>query len=359
MAYSSPVPLVLVTGASGFVGSHVIQQLLMSGNFVVRGSIRNANNEQKTKHLHTLCPEAKYPLQLVQADLLESESWISAVKECTYVIHVASPFPSESPKNEDEVIKPAVEGTKSILEACANAGCVKRVVVTSSCVAIYVGNQDDGRMLMEKDWAVIEKCAAYEKSKVLAEQAAWEFVNNLPAEKKFELVVINPGFMLGPVLHGSSCTSMEIHRRLLQKEMLMIPKIQFPLSDVRDVAEAHIKALNLPNVAGNRLIVSSGSMWMREFAKTLEREFRPQGYSIPSSYCPKVGLHVASLFDKSVKAILPYVGKVVNISNDKMIKELGINPIEMEKSIIDMAYSLIDQGFVKKTTKYRNNSPKP
>lgn len=355
MASSPSVPLVLVTGASGFVASHIIQQLLRSGDYIVRGSVRDVKNEQKIKPLHGLYPEAKYPLQFVQADLLDSECWNSAVEGCTFVVHVASPFPAESPRNENEVIKPAVEGTRNVLEACANAGCVKRVVVTSSCAAIFVGNQDNGHMLMEKDWAVLEKCTSYEKSKVLAEKCAWEFVENLPDEKKFEMVVINPGLVLGPVLHSSTFTSMEIHRRLLQREMPMLPKIQLPLCDVRDAAEAHIKCLSLPNVAGNRYIVSSGSVWMREWAQTLEREFKPQGYNIPTSYCPKVGLHVVSLFDKSLKSILPYIGKVTNISHDKMVKELGITPIEMEKTIIDMAYSLIDRGFVKKTKKYRNS----
>ncbi|XP_028405338.1 tetraketide alpha-pyrone reductase 1-like [Dendronephthya gigantea] len=348
-------PRVLVTGASGFLASHVIHQLLQSEGYRVRGTVRDLTNEKKTSPLQALYPEAKYPLELVQADLLEAESWIRAVKDCDYVIHVASPFPNAPPKNEDEVITPAVEGTKNVLEACANSGSVKRVVITSSVVAIYCGNQDKGYMLTEEDWSVLESCPPYEKSKVLAEQSAWDFVKKLPDEQKFDLVTINPGYMLGPLLHGSSCTSMEIHKRLLQKEMPMLPKLQLALCDVRDVATAHIKSLTLSNAPDNRFIVSAGSMWLREFAQTLDREFKPQGYSIPTKYCPKFGLRVMSLVDKSVKGILPQIGKVVNVSNEKMIKELGITPIEVEKSIIDMAYSLIDQGFVKKTTKYNGS----
>ncbi|CAB3991029.1 uncharacterized oxidoreductase [Paramuricea clavata] len=353
MAESSRV---LVTGASGFLASHVIHQLLHAEEYHVRGTVRDINNEKKTTPLRVLHPEAKYPLELVQADLLEPDSWISAVKECDYVIHVASPFPSAPPKTEDEVITPAVEGTKNVLEACAKSGTVKRVVMTSSVVVIYNGNQDKGYMLTEKDWAVLESCAPYEKSKLLAEQSAWEFVKNLPDEQKFELVVMNPGYLIGPIFHGSSCTSMEIHRRMLQKEMPMLPKLQLPICDVRDAATAHIKSLTLPDTPGNRFIITAGSMWMREFAQTLEREFKSQGYTIPTKYCPKFGLRVMSLFDKSIKSIIPLVGKVVNISNEKMVKELGITPIEMEKSIIDMAYSLIDHGFVKKTKEY--NEPK-
>ncbi|XP_046852900.1 phenylacetaldehyde reductase-like [Xenia sp. Carnegie-2017] len=350
--------LVLVTGASGFIASRIIYQLLQSNEYRVRGTLRDVNDEKKTNLLQTLCPEAKYPLELVQADLLNADSWSSAVKDCDYVIHVASPFPNTTPKTEDEILKPAVEGTTNVLEACAKSSTIKRVVLTSSLVAIFKGNQDKGHMLTEKNWAVLESCQPYEKSKLLAEQAAWDIVKHLPDKEQFELVTINPGLVIGPVFPGAGfSTSMEIPKHLLQKEMLMLPKIQLPLCDVRDVATAHIKCLALPGADGNRFIVTAGSMWIREFAQTLKREFKPQGYSIPTKYCPKLCLVMISIFDRSIKPVIPLVGKVVNISNEKMKKELGIVPIEMEKSIIDMAYSLIDEGFIKRTSGYKQSNP--
>ncbi|XP_046853004.1 phenylacetaldehyde reductase-like [Xenia sp. Carnegie-2017] len=346
--------LVLVSGASGFVASHIIYQLLQSNEYRVRGTVRDVNNEEKTKPLKTLCPETKYPLELVQADLLNADSWLSAVKDCDYVIHVASPFPNATPKTEDEIIKPAVEGTTNVLEACVKSSTVKRVVLTSSCVAIYPGHKDsDDRILTEEDWAIVDECSAYEKSKALAEKSAWDFVKNLSDEQKFELVAINPGYVLGPVFHGSKCTSMEVHKMLLQREFPMLARLQMPMCDVRDVAAAHITSLTLPNAAGNRFIINTKSLWVGEVAEILKKEFFSQGYNVPTRYAPNFAIRFAGLFDKTLKMIAPLLGKPIKLSNEKMIKELGITPIEIEKTIIDMAYSLIDNGFIIKTNKYR------
>lgn len=346
---------VLVTGASGFLASHIVSQLLQSGEYIVRGTVRSLSNEKKVAPLRKLkSANAKYDLELVEADLTKKESWTEAVKDCTYVLHVASPFPAANPRDEMEVIGPAVDGTKNVLEACAKTkGTVKRVVVTSSVVAIYAGRFGEGNVFTEEDWAAEEGVTPYEKSKAKAEKAAWDLVKNLPDDEKFELVVVNPGYMLGPVLKGTACTSMEFHRRLLNREDPMVPKIILPICDVRDVASAHITALKEPNAPGNRFLLVTDCMWVTEMAKVLSEEFKPLGYNIPTCAAPKIGLKIYSWFDGTVKSILPALNQELKFNNTKARQGLQYQPTELKASIVDMAYSLIDAGFVKMTPKYK------
>lgn len=348
---------VLVTGASGFLASHIVRQLLEAGQHKVRGTVRSLANEEKVAPLRRLCPEyAIYELELVEADLMNKDSWQEAVKDCTYVIHVASPFPAVNPRDEMEVIGPAVEGTKNVLQACAHThGGVKRVVLTSSVVAIYGGRLDEQTIFTENDWANEEGSTPYEKSKTLAEKAVWELQKNLPDDEKFDLSVICPGFILGPVLQGSTCTSMEFHRRLLQREVPMVPRLSFAICDVRDVAAAHITAMMSPKAPGNRYMVVTKSMWIDEMAKILDEEFRPLGYKVPTRVAPKFGLRVLAMFDDSVKMILPAVGKEIRMDNSKITEDLDFKPKELRSTVIDMAYSLIDAGFIKKTAKYQKS----
>lgn len=190
--------LILVTGASGFIATHIVKQLLEKG-YRVRGTVRSTKDEKKCAPLRNLVENARFPLELVEADLLNEDTWISAVKDCTYVLHTASPVPSKEPNHEDEIIKPAVNGTLSVLRACAQEGSkVKRVVFTSSMAAIAGDSYIPEHTYSEKDWSDPYKLLPYYKSKTLAEKAAWDFIKsrqeeNLPC---FELSVINPGMCL-------------------------------------------------------------------------------------------------------------------------------------------------------------------
>ena len=343
----------LVTGASGFIASHIVQQLQKAG-YKVRGTVRSLKNEEKVKPLRELCPDAKYPLELVEADLTKSEGWVEAVTGCKYVMHVASPFPAANPVNEDELIKPAVDGTLYVMKACKEAKCVKRVILTSSTVAVCDGF-DAGDQYTEEDWTDPNRpgLRAYNKSKTLAEKAAWDFVEDLAEEQKFELVVMNPSFVMGPVLCGSFTTSMEIPKRLLEKQMPMLAHINFALVDVRDVAAAHIAGMTLPEAAGKRHILCSGNMWMKEMAECLVKEFKPQGYNIPTMVAPYAFLWLASFVDKSVRLLLPTVGKVTKLNNQRMVSILGVTPRPMEETLIQMCYSMIETGKIKKTTGYK------
>lgn len=189
--------LILVTGASGYIAIHIVKLLLEKG-YRVRGTVRSLKDEKKVSPLRKLVQNPKHELELCEANLDNEQSWLKAVEGCTYVLHTASPFPSNSPKDENVLIKPAVDGTLFVLRACVQEGSkVKRVVLTSSVAAIIGSKPKNGYTYSEKDWAKPEECNPYEKSKTLAERAAWDFVKERNEKKLpcFELAVINPGLV--------------------------------------------------------------------------------------------------------------------------------------------------------------------
>ena len=187
--------LVLVTGASGYVAIHIVKQLLEL-NYRVRGTLKD---EKKVAAIRDLDKNSKHKLELVEANLLDEKSWINAVKNCTYVLHTASPFPADRPKNENELITPAVNGTLFVFRACVQEeSLVKRVVLTSSVAAIAPEAFENGRKYTEDDWPNTNSLSPYPKSKTLAEKAAWDFCEERKksGQSCFELAVINPGFIL-------------------------------------------------------------------------------------------------------------------------------------------------------------------
>ena len=359
------VPLVLVSGASGYIATHTIQQLLISGNYRVRGTVRSLKNEEKVKPLQELVPDAKYPLELCEADLQDKDSWIPAVKGCKYVLHIASPFPASVPKNPEDVIRPAVDGTVNVLSACSESGTVKRVVLTSSIAAVscglvgHPGRSDN--TYSEEDWSPPEGCAPYERSKTLAEKAAWDFIKDLPEEKKFELAVINPGGVFGPIITKSSVgTTAGMIKSMLSGQVPGVVDIYSGLVDVRDVAQAHIIAMEKPECNGKRyLLVSESNVPFLTIAQIVNKEFGPQGYKTGTMKIPKFFAWIYSKFNSDMNMIYPSIGKRVTYINDRMINELGIQPRSTEQSIVDTGYSLIEFGVVRKTPQYHGPGGKP
>ncbi|XP_071798880.1 uncharacterized protein [Asterias amurensis] len=317
-SHQSGMERVLVTGASGYIASHVVLQLLQSGH-KVKGTVRSLHNESKVKHLKNLCIDSTYPLELVEADLTNEQSWISAVKDCDAVLHLASPFPTENPKDESVLIIPAVEGTQNVLKACALSSTVKRVVLTSSVASICDFSKDFEGDANESNWPDVDSLDPYSKSKMLAEKEAWNFMDKMETrgEKTFDLVVINPGFVLGPVLSGSSCTSMEVIKRLMCRDPPLIPKMNFSVVDVRDVASAHIAAMKLPEANG-RYITTAGNMSMKEMSAALREEFKEQGYHPPGTGVPHFLFKLVALFDTGAKRIAPFRGKKIVFNNSKL-----------------------------------------
>ena len=352
-------PLVLVTGASGYVASHCIKQLLESGEYRVRGSVRSLKNEAVCQAIQNFVEGPKYPLELVEGNLQEVECWKKAVEGCTYVLHVASPFPA-SVKNEDEVIRPAVDGTLNVLKACEEVGGIKRVVVTSSTAAIAVGNFGKGVDIDETMWSDMAKATPYEKSKILAEKAAWDFVEKLPEEKKFELAVVNPGFIIGPNLMNKPGVSLAIIKQLLLRETPVVPEVCITMIDVRDVAKAHIKCMTVPDAAGHRHLLSEGghTYTFLFLADCLAKEFNSQGYNVPTRKAPKFLLWLGSLFKQDIRAAYPYVGIPWNANNGRMKNVLGLEPISIAESVVEMAYSMIELGMVTKAPGYKGRKSK-
>lgn len=198
---------VVITGITGFLGSHVCFQFLKNSDFHVRGTVRDLNNLKKLAPLKKAFADYYNHLELVEADLLKPESLDTAVQGCDYVVHTASPFPIEPPKDENELIRPTVEGTMAVIQA-AYKYKVKRVVVTSSVAAIM--NQSPENMKKEysqSDWCDTIGCGAYKKGKTLAEKSGWDYLHSLPEKESFELVVINPSLILSPSLISGDFSS--------------------------------------------------------------------------------------------------------------------------------------------------------
>ncbi|MFF7940921.1 NAD-dependent epimerase/dehydratase family protein [Nocardia gamkensis] len=335
---------VTVTGATGFVAGHVIAELL-EHDYAVRATIRDLAGAGKRAHLVELARRTGGELEFAQADLNGDAGWAAAVAGSAGVLHVASPFPATPPDDERELVDTAVEGTLRVLRACAAAGTVRRVVLTSSIAAIAYGHTDDA-LRTEADWTVVERSPAYQKSKTLAERAAWDFVAQLPAAERFELVVVNPGMVLGPLLSAATSTSHEPVRRLLAGDVPGTPRVGWAPVDVRDLAAAHRLALETPAAAGNRYICAGEHLWMEDMARILAEEYGPRGFRVPTRRLPNWVVRCVALFDKGVRLTLPSLGRPESLSADKAVRELGWTMRPVRESVVDTAESLLQRGIV-------------
>ena len=335
---------VLVTGISGFLGSHVGRVLLEKG-YTVRGTVRDLKNEKKLKPLKILPHQER--LELVAADLLKPDSWDAAVAGCTMVAHVASPFPSAIPKDPNQIIRPAVEGTMAVLKACARHKEVRAVVITSSIAAVQSLGKNAKVDYTEADWADIATIPPYNQSKTLAEKAAWDFYNGLDKSTRFKLTTINPGLILGPAYVAGDFTSGEIIRQFLVGDAFALPRVNFGLVDVRDVAAAHVAALESTKSDGQRyMCVSEDHLWLEDIAGILREEFGKYGYKVTSRKVRYCSVRFVAFFSSAAKALLPFIGKYAHFSNEKIKADLGINFISGKEAILKMAYSLIENGIV-------------
>ncbi|XP_064456631.1 uncharacterized protein LOC135367346 [Ornithodoros turicata] len=355
MATVDETPLVLVTGASGYLGSHVVQ-LLVSEGHRVRAALRNVDD---AKFLQAF--PGKHQVEVVEADLLNEESWNKALEGCTYVVHVAGPTPHSALSNDP--VKLAVDGTKAVLKAAAQSGTVKRVVLTSSISAICDQSQSslserEGKPFTEEDWSNPDSAAldAYGKAKTLQEKAAWDLVKELPEESKFELAVINPGLCIGPLLrkttHGVP-TSVLLIKRFMDRPLPLVPPASLSVVDVRDVAQAHVKALFSPDAANHRHIVTNQSISVKDMATALAKEFKPHGYSICTAGAPYFLMWLNSLVDKKSKLLLSNTNTASAYDTSRMKDVLSLEPRDVQQSIVDTAYSMIQLGVVKKSKKMK------
>jgi nucleoside-diphosphate-sugar epimerase len=339
---------VLVTGGSGFVGSHCILQLLAAGH-TVRTTVRNLKREADVRALLKQGgAEPGNQLSFVAADLERDAGWPEAVAGCEYVLHVASPFPESLPKHEDELIVPAREGALRVLRAAKSAG-VKRVVLTSSFAAIGYGHPPQAAPFDETSWTNPEgdDVRPYVKSKTLAERAAWDYIARDGGG--LELAVVNPVGIFGPVLGSDYSTSILLVQRLMDGAMPGCPKLSFGAVDVRDVADLHVRAMTHPAAKGERFLAIAGDfLSMREIALILKARLGQAARRVPTRQLPNWLVRLASLRDPAVKQILPELGKSKNATNAKAKRMLGWQPRSSEEAIVATGESLVRLGLLKK-----------
>jgi nucleoside-diphosphate-sugar epimerase len=334
---------VLVTGGSGFLGGWCLVELLRRGHSV-RTTVRDLAREGEVRAAVAAEVDAGDRLTVLAADLTADEGWDEAVAGCDYVLHVASPFPPTQPKDPDELIVPAREGTLRVLGASLDAG-VERVVVTSSVAAVTGGRQRLSRPLTEEDWSDPDnpKLSAYARSKTIAERAAWDFVRERDATSR--LAVVNPGAILGPVLSADRSFSIEMVERLL-RGMPGAPRIGFSIVDVRDVVDLELRAMTAPEAGGERFVATTQFMWMAEVAEVLRERLGGDAAKVPKRSVPDLLVRAMALFDSSVRSVTGQLGKKTELSSEKARTELGWSPRPVEETIAECARSLLDKGVV-------------
>ncbi len=352
---------VLVTGGSGFIGSHAILQLLAAG-YRVRTTVRSLSREADVRAMlkvggadpgdppHRQRPVGGDPgdrLSFVAADLMSDAGWPAAVSGCEYVLHVASPFPPTVPKHEDELIVPARDGALRVLRASRDAG-VKRVVMTSSFAAVGYGRAEQQAPFTETDWTDPNGADVmpYTKSKTLAERAAWDFIAREGAG--LELAAVNPVGVFGPVLGPDYATSILLVQRMMDGSVPGLPRMCFGIVDVRDVADLHLRAMTDPAAKGERFLAVAGDfMWIVEIAQVLKARMGDAAKRIPTRQLPNWLVRLAALKDPAVKQIIPELGKWKNATSEKAKKVLGWSPRSGEDSLVATAESLLRLGLVK------------
>jgi dihydroflavonol-4-reductase len=329
---------VLVSGGSGFLGGWCVVELLRQGH-TVRTTVRDLSREAEVRErVGGAVEDIGDRLSVHAADLTADAGWAEAVAGCDYVLHVASPFPAAQPKDPDELIVPAREGTLRVLRAALDAD-VQRVVVTSSVAAVRGGVKSAPAPLTEADWTDGDNAdlQPYTRSKAIAERAAWDLVAERGETVK--LAVVNPGAILGPVLGEERSTSLGIVERLLEG-MPGTPRIGFSVVDVRDVAELQIKAMTAPEAGSERFIAIARFQWMADIAAVLRDRLGPAAAKVPKRGVPDLVVRGMGIFDPSVRAVASQLGEKVEMSSAKA-ESLGWSPRPVEETIVDCARSLI------------------
>ena len=332
---------VLVTGATGYIGLHCIHQLLNQG-YAVNGSVRSP--ERKDEILEALKNHntSTEHLNLFTFDLNDDEGWDQGMEGCDYLLHVASPIALEN-HDEDFFVKPAVAGVKRAMKF-AKKHNVKKVVLTSSVAAIFE-TMESKSYYDETDWSDPDNPAIshYSKSKTLAERAAWDYVEK--ENHPFELAVINPALVIGPSLSGDLGESNKAIVMVATGKMPVAVPLQFGYVDVRDVAAAHILAMQNPASNGERFALAEKDLWYKDVAKVL----KDNGFDKAPTFAVPVWLaKILANFSKELKLTLPYLGRLRSVKNTSKAKDiLGWKPRPAEESIVEIAQQIEDMGLIK------------
>ena len=338
---------VLVTGGAGFIAGHCILQLLEQG-YRVRATLRSLAQEAAAR---AALAEAGMlnadNLGFVAADLLSDAGWARAVADIDVVLHVASPVQPGHAANEDDLIRPAREGTLRVLRAARAAG-VKRVVLTSAFHAVSWGHPQQGQTFTEQDWTVIDGPGvdAYGKSKTLAERAAWDFIANDAGP--LELTTLLPVAVMGPLIGKNITGANHLIQRMLNGDMPGFPDLLIPVVDVRDVARAHLLAMHNPAAANQRFLLSNGpALPMREIGDIIKAHCGAAAHRVPSRVIPSWLIRIAALFNPEFRHFVRDLGYAKKTSNQKAREVLGWSARGPHEAIAAAANSMLARGVIK------------
>jgi len=331
-----------VTGATGYIGSHVVKSLLEKG-YSVRGTVRSLGNEKRLEFLRAM-PGASDNLELVEANLISTDGWDDAMKDITEVMHVASPFFMRVKKPQEELVTPAVQGTENVLNAAKKAGSVKKIVLTSSMAAVF-DEVIDGKVFDESCWNELSslKRNPYYFSKVCAEKRAWELQKE---HDSYKLITINPGLVYGPSNNevvGESCGTL---RDFCLGKVPGCPPVMMNIVDVRDVATAHIAAMESDSASGRYCCFERCGNFL-EVSQAIERNF-PGGYKVPKK---QLGVGLVKFFalfqPAAIRVFLRLnAGRTLQADNSKIKRELGLEFLPFDTTIKDTIDAFIAHGIV-------------
>jgi nucleoside-diphosphate-sugar epimerase len=330
---------VLVTGGSGAIARWCIVELLRQG-YPVRTTVRDVAREPEVRASIATQIDPQDRLTFTVADLTRDEGWPAAAQGAQFVLHIASPLPTENPKHEDELIVPARDGTLRVLKAAVAAGA-RRVVLTSSVASIgYTTAPPDG-VYTEREWSdpTSPGTPPYPRSKTIAERAAWDYIRTEGGSTT--LAVVNPGAVIGPILGTDPSFSFQAVSRLLDGDMPAIPRIGFNFVDVRDIADLHIRAMTSPSAAGERFIGTKAFAWFSDIARVLRERLGSDARKVPKLQAPDVLIRFLAIFDPSARTITADLGERTEYSNAKAVTQLGWSPRPLDESIVDCARSLL------------------
>jgi dihydroflavonol-4-reductase len=333
-------PLVLITGISGFIAKHCAVEMLRQG-YRVRGTVRGVAKAAEVRA--TLAAQADVGgLDCVTADLLADDGWDAAMQGVDAVLHLASPFPSAEPRDPDDLLRPAIDGTLRVLASATRAG-VARFVQTSSTVAIGYGHpRDRTAPFTAADWTQVDGpgVSSYAKSKTLAERAAREFVARTPNAPHFSSV--NPGLVLGPALDRDIGSSGEFIQRFLQGKYPGCPRLCFPVVDVRDVAKMHRLALAPELPSGGRYLAVSETAWFIDMMRPIKRRLGPAARRVPVFELPDFVVRLIGLVDARARGIVGELSRHPTYDTRATRAALPIDFIPVSESAPAMAQSLVD-----------------
>jgi len=336
---------VLVTGGTGYIAGELIRQLLAKG-WTVHTTVRNKVKSEETLRKRLGDP-TKDQVKVFEAELMSDDGWVEAVMGCTHVAHVASPIAASTPKDENEMIVPAREGTLRALRFAKDAG-VQRFVQTSSMAAVAYGRSEREYTVSEDDWTDITHPDAYPyvKSKTIAERAARDWMDAEGDDMEF--VSVNPSMVLGPVDDPDFSPSVEAVRQLLAGDVPMTPDLGFAIVDTRDTAELHVKCLEEPGLAGERFLAAGKFYKFIDVARML-KEGLPAEHTkkVPTRVMPNFLVSILSLFNEGIRSIKSELGKSRHCDVSHAKERLSWETRPAEESVVDCAKSLIEHGVVK------------